>query len=71
MEKELYCPECGHDVEHTLLSKGRQIRVQCAVCGTVHQITPEKEKISLQVKTIVSEEGTSRICSIELAEDEI
>jgi len=71
MEKEFYCSECGYDVEHTLLSKGRQNRVKCAVCGTVHQITPEKEKIPLQIKAIVSEEGNSRICSIELAEDEI
>lgn len=71
MEKELYCPECGHEVEHTVLSASRQIRVRCAVCGTVHQITPEKEKPPLLVKAIVSEEGISRICSIELAADEI
>lgn len=70
MEQELYCPECRQNVEHTVLSTSRQIRVRCAVCGTVHQITPQKEKPPLQVKTIVSEEGSSRICTIELAADE-
>jgi uncharacterized Zn finger protein len=70
MEQELYCPECRHNVEHTVLSASRQIRVRCEVCGTVHQITPQKEKPPLQVKAIVSEEGSSRICAIELAAGE-
>jgi uncharacterized Zn finger protein len=71
MQKILYCPECGHAVEHTVLSETRQLRVRCDVCGTVHLVVPEKEKRPLQVKTIVSEERTSRICVIELAPGEI
>lgn len=70
MDQELYCPECMHKVEHTVLATSRQIRVRCSVCGTVHQVSPPKEKPPLQVKAIVSEEGSSRTCSIELAADE-
>lgn len=71
MEKILYCPECGREVEHTVLSETRQLRVRCDVCGTVHLVVPEKERPPVMVKAVVSEEGTSRICAIELAHGEI
>jgi uncharacterized Zn finger protein len=71
MEKILYCPECGHDVEHTVLSETRQVRARCDVCGSVHLVFPGKVERPLQVKAIVSEEGTSRICAIELDPGEI
>jgi uncharacterized Zn finger protein len=66
MEMRVYCPECRREQDHAVLAESRQTRVQCRVCGSVHQITPAKEQPPLLVKTIVSEEDTSRICNIEL-----
>ncbi len=66
MELRVYCPDCRRIEEHTVLAQSRQTRVQCTVCGSVHQIPREKEQPPLLVKTIVSEEDTSRICRIEL-----
>ncbi|HON81919.1 MAG TPA: HVO_0476 family zinc finger protein [Methanoregulaceae archaeon] len=71
MERFLYCPECGRDVEHTILSNARQLRVRCDVCGNVHLVEPAKEKPPIRVKAIVSEERVSRTCAIELVHGEI
>jgi uncharacterized Zn finger protein len=56
--------------EHSVLAKSRQTRLRCMGCGSVHQIPTAKERPPLLVKTIVSEEATSRICGIELLADE-
>ena len=70
MEMRVYCPECRREQEHEVLAQSRQTRVRCMVCGSVHQVAPAKEQPSLLVKTIVSEEDTSRICGIELSAEE-
>jgi uncharacterized Zn finger protein len=70
MEMRVYCPECRRMEEHTVLAQSRQTRLRCMVCGSVHQIPTAKEQPPLLVKTIVSEEATSRICGIELLADE-
>ncbi len=70
MQMRIFCPECKDEQDHIVLSQSRHTRVRCTTCGTVHQLAREKEQPPLHVKTIVSEEGTSRICAIELLPEE-
>jgi uncharacterized Zn finger protein len=71
MDTRMFCPECGREEEHQVLSKTRGWRVRCAACGTVRQIPEKKERPPLKVKAVVSEEDSSKVCIIELAGDEI
>jgi uncharacterized Zn finger protein len=71
MDTRIFCPECGREEVCEVLSRTRGLRVRCTVCGTVRQVPPKKEKPPLQVKAIVSVEDSSRVCSIELAPDDI
>jgi uncharacterized Zn finger protein len=71
MDTRMYCPECGREEEHQVLSKTRGWRVRCVACGTVRQVPEKKERAPLKVKAIVSEEDRSKVCIIELAADEV
>jgi uncharacterized Zn finger protein len=71
MDTRMYCPECGREEEHQVLSKTRGLRVRCQSCGTVTQVPEKKERAPLKIKAIVSEEDRSKVCIIELATDEI
>ena len=70
MEMRVFCPECRSEQDHIVLSQARQTRVRCTSCGSVHLLAREKEQPPLLVKTIVSDEGVSRICAIDLLPDE-
>jgi len=67
---KIFCPECGRKEDHEVLSRTRGTRIRCTVCGTVRVEPPKKERPPVRVKAIVSEEESSRVCSIELAPDE-
>lgn len=69
-EMKIFCPECGRTEVHEVLSRARGTRVRCTACGTVRVEPPKKERPPLKVKAIVSEEETSRVCTIELEHDE-
>ncbi len=71
MDTRTYCPECAREEEHEILSRTRGMRVRCRSCGAVHQVPEKKEKPPIKVKAIVSADEESRVCSIELAPDEI
>jgi len=65
------CPGCRDETEHEVIAESRDTLVRCTACGHHHRIKKEREPQSLQIKAIVSSEGTSRVCSVELAaEDE-
>jgi uncharacterized Zn finger protein len=63
------CPVCGDETEHEVVSDGRNLLVRCTVCGGHQRMAKEKEQEEqpLAVKAIVSREGQSIVCSIELA----
>ncbi|MBN1194968.1 MAG: hypothetical protein JXA08_06435 [Methanomicrobiaceae archaeon] len=65
------CPACGEDTDHEIVKEGHELLVRCTVCGGVRRVPRPKEPRIIAVKTIVSYEKESRICSIELLDDEV
>jgi uncharacterized Zn finger protein len=67
----LSCPECNDETEHEVVAESRDLLVRCTTCGHHQRVPKEREPQVLMIKTIVSREGTSKVCGIELAaEDE-
>jgi uncharacterized Zn finger protein len=64
------CPECKEETEHEVVAESRDLLVRCTACGHHHRIAREREPKVLAIKAIVSREGTSHVCTIELAEDD-
>nr|WP_319375151.1 HVO_0476 family zinc finger protein [uncultured Methanoregula sp.] len=64
------CPECNDETEHEVVAESRDLLVRCTTCGHHQRIPKEREPQALMIKAIVSREGTSRVCGIELAEDD-
>jgi uncharacterized Zn finger protein len=65
-----HCPECNDETEHEVVAESRDLLVRCTTCGHHQRVPKEREPEALMIKTIVSKEGTSRVCEIELAEDD-
>lgn len=65
-----HCPECNDETEHEVLADSRDLLVRCTTCGHHQRLPKEREPQVLMIKAIVSHEGTSKVCSIELAEDD-
>ena len=66
----LPCPECNDETEHEVIAESRDLLVRCTTCGHHQRIPKEREPQALMIKTIVSREGTSRVCGIELASED-
>jgi len=66
----VHCPDCSDETEHEIISESRDALVRCTVCGHHQRIKKEQEPEARMIKTIVSREGTSTVCSIELGEDD-
>jgi uncharacterized Zn finger protein len=64
------CPECKDETGHEVIAESRDLLVRCTICSHHQRIAKEREPQTLQIKAIVSREGTSRVCSIEFAEDD-
>lgn len=64
------CPECKDETEHEVVAESRDLLVRCTTCGHHQRIPKEREPQALLIKTIVSREGTSRVCSIEFSEQD-
>lgn len=64
------CPECEDETEHEVVAESRDLLVRCTACGHHQRIQKEREPRVLAIKAVVSREGTSQVCSIELAEDD-
>ncbi len=65
-----HCPECKDETEHEVVAESRDLLLRCTTCGNHHRIPKEKEPEVLVIKAVVSREGTSKVCGIELAEDD-
>ncbi len=65
-----YCPECAEDCEWEVLSDSREQTVRCTQCGHVMKIRKEKAQGPVLLKTIVSHEGGSAVCGIEMMPDD-
>ncbi|MCU0632351.1 MAG: hypothetical protein MUC66_05165 [Methanolinea sp.] len=64
--EEFHCPVCGVETEHQVVAIGRNPLARCIECGSVHPFSAAKEKKPVQVKAIVSVEGISRVCQVEM-----
>ena len=64
------CPVCNDETEHEIISESRDLLVKCTTCGQHQRVPKEREPESRNIKAIVSKEGKSMVCTIELAEDE-
>ncbi len=64
------CPECRDETEHEVVAESRDLLVRCTTCGHHHRIKKEREPPALMIKAIVSREGTSQVCSIELSQED-
>ena len=64
------CPECKDETEHEVIAESRDLLVRCTTCGHHQRLPKEREPQALMIKTIVSKEGTSKVCGIEFAEDD-
>ncbi len=63
------CPSCGEDAELEPVPGGKHL-VRCTFCSAVHREAEPREPVPREVRTIVSREDRSRVCMIELLEDE-
>ncbi len=64
------CPECKDETEHEVVAETRDVLIRCTTCGHHQRIPKEREPQALMIKAIVSREGTSRVCTIELAKED-
>ncbi|MDD1717909.1 MAG: hypothetical protein LUO88_02425 [Methanoregulaceae archaeon] len=63
------CPSCGEESELEPVPGGKHL-VRCTFCGAVHREQVTREPVPREVKTIVSREDRSRVCTIEVLEGE-
>ncbi len=65
-----HCPVCNDETEHEVVSESRDVLIRCTACGNHQRVQKEREPQSLLIKAIVSREGTSQVCGIELSEED-
>lgn len=65
-----YCPECAEDCECEVLADSRERTVRCTQCGHVLKMKKEKAPSPVLLKAIVSHEGGSAVCGIEMMPDD-
>ena len=65
-----YCPECADERECEVLADLRERTVRCTQCGHVLKVKKEKMAGPVSLKTIVSHEGGSAVCSVEMMPDD-
>lgn len=68
--EEHTCQVCNELTEHLIMAKGRNPVARCLVCGGVHPITASETRKAIYVRTIVSMEATSRVCQVEMDNNE-
>jgi len=66
----IYCPICREECDHEVLKESADLLVRCAECGHVHHIPKEKPSAILSIRTIVSHETESQVCSVEMLSDD-
>ncbi len=66
----LECPTCREQSEHEILKEAGDLLVRCVECGTIHHVPRSKKPRELAIRTIVSHENESKVCTTELFSDE-
>jgi len=70
MQEEIFCPFCDDFTEHVTIKRGREHLVRCEACGAVHPVEQERTRLA-SLRVIVSREGTSQRCQMEIPADDL
>ncbi len=71
MTYEVLCPICGEETTHRILKESSDLLVQCEVCSHVHHVPRPSLPEPVAVRTIISDEDSSKVGTIELNESDI
>ena len=66
----IVCPVCKEEYEHQILRETTDLVVQCCECGHVHRVEKPAEPATITIKAIVSHETESKVCSLDMFEEE-
>ena len=66
----IVCPVCKEECDHEILREAADLVVRCSECGQVYRIPKPTEPRILSIRTIVSHEKESQVCSVEMLSDE-
>jgi uncharacterized Zn finger protein len=67
----IVCPLCKEECEHQILRDAAELVVQCSECGQIHRVPRPAEPRIITVRTIVSRETESQVCSVEMYSGEM
>ena len=65
IEDQIFCPACGTNTEHALIKTGQENLVRCEICGIVHSVQKERERL-VTLKAIVNKDELSEPYIIKL-----
>ncbi len=65
-----HCPVCAEDEECEVIADTRERTLRCTRCGHIWKATRERVRGPVLLKTIVSHEGGSAVCGIEMMPDD-
>ncbi len=57
-EDQIFCSTCGENTVHLLIKTGQETLVRCEICGTVHSIQKERERL-VTLRAIVNKDNLS------------
>ncbi len=66
----IVCPVCKEEYEHQILRETTDLVVQCCECGHVHRVEKPAEPATITIKAIVSHETESKVCNLDMFEEE-
>jgi len=70
-DDEYFCPVCSARTDHELVARGRNPVGRCLECGDVHPVVVGERQKTVNVRAIVSDGPSSRICTVEMDDAEV
>lgn len=70
-DEEYFCPVCSVRTDHELVARGRNPVGRCMECGDVHPVVFGERQKTVNVRAVVSDGPSSRICTVEMNDGEV
>lgn len=67
---DIYCPACAEECDHRVLKESGDLLVKCTECGHIHHVPKPPATQILTIRTIVSRERESEVCTVEMLGDD-
>jgi uncharacterized Zn finger protein len=67
---DIYCPTCKEECDHRILKESGDLLVECTECGHIHHVPKPSAPELLTIRTIVSREKESSVCTVEMTSDD-